>query len=100
MMDDEQTLLAHAYKVTGPDELMEQLKHLHATSLETSVNEFVIFYHLGNQRSYIQVDFSCEPFHFYYKDLLGRPMTKAVENTIAEFLWQHEQKQSRSKDNP
>jgi hypothetical protein len=47
-----------------------------------------ILYQLGDQRSLIRVDTSDVPFHFRYCDLLGRPATKAVKDTIARFLWE------------
>lgn len=28
------------------------------------------------------------PYHFTYSDLLGRPATNAVKDTIANFLWE------------
>lgn len=50
--------------------------------------EHYILYHLGNQKSLIRVDPSQKPFKFWYYDLMGRPATVAVKETIARFLWE------------
>lgn len=47
-----------------------------------------ILYRLNAQQSLIKIDFSEEPYQFWYYDLLGRPATNTVKNTIAEFLWE------------
>ncbi len=47
-----------------------------------------ILYQLGNQRSLIKVDMTKTPYHFTYNDLLGRPATNMVKDTIASFLWE------------
>lgn len=49
--------------------------------------EHYILYQLGNQNSLIKVDMSKQPYQFRYFDKLGRPATKAVKETIADFLW-------------
>ena len=89
MVELETDLLANAIPAEGPEGLMRVLEELLAkvrsASLETK--EFVVLYQLGKQRSIIKVDFNQEPCHFWYQDTLGRPITKAVENTIAEFIW-------------
>lgn len=46
-----------------------------------------IMYRLKDQKSLIKVDMSEYPYQFWYYDLLGRPATNAVKDTIAEFLW-------------
>lgn len=74
----------------GPEGLMRVLEELLEKSrLDPAVaaQEHIILYQLGDQKSLIKVDFSEPPGKFWYNDLLGRPMTKAVKNTIAEFLW-------------
>lgn len=74
----------------GPTGLMEVLEDLLTKSKqdpEFAAQEHIILYQLGNQKSLIKVDLSQPPGKFWYNDLLGRPITKAVENTIAEFLW-------------
>ena len=50
--------------------------------------EHYILYRLGDQKSLIKVDTNQLPFIFYYSDMLGRPATKAVKDTIARFLWE------------
>lgn len=45
-----------------------------------------ILYQLGSQKSFIKVDMSQRPYQFYYYDLLGRPMTRAVQEALALFL--------------
>lgn len=74
----------------GPDGLSAVL----STLLEQAQNDEVstkaghyILYQLGNQKSLIKVDFSHTPFQFWYCDLLGRPATRIVKETIAKFLW-------------
>lgn len=52
-----------------------------------SVGHYIL-YTVGDQRSLIRVDTSTVPFHFRYCDLLGRPATKSVRETIARFLWE------------
>ncbi len=47
-----------------------------------------VMYQLGNQRSLIKVDMSKKPYRFWYFDLLGRPATRTVKDTIADFLWE------------
>ncbi|EKD72005.1 MAG: hypothetical protein ACD_46C00035G0002 [uncultured bacterium] len=53
-----------------------------------AASEHFILYQLGSQKSLIKVDTSKMPFHFRYHDLLGRPATNAVKETIAQFLWE------------
>ena len=82
-------VMANAISAQGPEGLMFVLDQLLKKTQNNplGVKEFVVLYQLGNQRSIIKVDFNQQPCHFSYQDLLGRPITKAVENTIAEFLW-------------
>ncbi len=47
-----------------------------------------ILYTFGEQRSLIRVDTSTMPFEFRYCDLMGRPITKLVRETIAKFMWE------------
>jgi hypothetical protein len=53
-----------------------------------AATEHYILYQLGNQKSLIKVDMSQPPFKFWYYDLLGRPATRIVKETIAQFLWE------------
>jgi hypothetical protein len=66
----------------------EGLRHLLEDLLEKSPGQHMIRYLLGNQQSLIKVDLSEKPYLFWYCDLLGRPITKAVQYTIADFLWE------------
>lgn len=47
-----------------------------------------IEYQLGGQKSLIKVDMSEKPYLFWYCDLMGRPATRIVKNTITDFLWE------------
>lgn len=47
-----------------------------------------IMYRLKDQKSIIKVDMSQRPYQFWYNDVLGRPATAAVKETIAAFLWE------------
>jgi len=89
MAELETNSFANAIPVEGPEGLMQALEDLLAKvkSEPEASKEYVLLYQLGKQRSIIKVDFNQEPCHFWYQDTLGRPITKAVENTIAEFLW-------------
>jgi len=49
---------------------------------------YYVLYKLGGQQSLIKVDISKKPFQFWYCDLLGRPATRTVKETIARFLWE------------
>lgn len=64
---------------------------------EFKAKEHYILYQLGNQRSLIKTDMSEQPFHFWYYDLLGRPATKAVKETIGRFLWEQGGEKERYK---
>lgn len=77
--------------VNGPAGLWEVLNGL----LEKTRSEQVtgpavhyLRYELGSQISFIKVDLNADPVQFWYYDLLGRPPTKAVKETIAKFLWE------------
>lgn len=88
MTEFDSDMVANAITAQGPDDLMRVLEQLlEKTQHELATKEFVVLYQVGNQRSLIKVDFNQQPCHFWYQDSLGRPITKAVENTIAEFLW-------------
>lgn len=66
------------------NDLLEKVKQ----DPSISTTKQTILYKLGNQTSLIKVDTSQIPFHFWYIDLLGRPATRMVKETIAEFLWE------------
>lgn len=84
--------LAFQYEVAdGPKGLRDVLEDYLAKSEKdrrfADVGHYIL-YKLGDQRSLIRVDTSEIPFHFRYCDLLGRPATKAVKETIARFIWE------------
>lgn len=75
----------------GPEGLRKALDDLlEKVTLDPSIaaTRQTILYRLGNQTSLIKVDASQMPFHFWYIDLLGRPATRIVKETIARFLWE------------
>src|SRR5690348_15550876 len=77
--------------VEGPAELAQSLDALllKCTAEPAYANEpHYFFYQLGNQKALIKVDMSERPFLFWYGDLLGRPATRAVKETIAKFLYE------------
>lgn len=68
----------------GPDGLMNVLDGFRHQAAHAEPH--YILYRLNSQESLIKIDFSKEPYQFWYYDLLGRPATNAVKNTIANFL--------------
>jgi hypothetical protein len=75
----------------GPEGLTETLNELLEKSLKDpmfAVQEHFVLYKLGGQKSMIKIDTSQQPFRFWYYDLMGRPMTVSVKETIAKFLWE------------
>lgn len=75
----------------GPDGLMSVLEGLQAKASQDPAfisQDHFILYQLGSQKSIINVDMTQTPYHFTYNDLLGRPATNAVKETIARFLWE------------
>lgn len=75
----------------GPDGLAKVLDSFLARcekDPDFAIQEHYILYQLGSQKSLIKTDMSEKPFHFWYYDLLGRPATNAVKETIGRFLWE------------
>jgi hypothetical protein len=75
----------------GPEglrNLLDELLEKSAKDPAFAKGQHMIRYQLGNQQSLIKVDLSEKPYLFWYCDLLGRPITKAVQYTIADFLWE------------
>lgn len=75
----------------GPEGLWNELmKLLERSEVDPSfvAKDHYIMYVLGGQRSLIKVEMTKKPFEFWYCDAQGRPPTKAVRETIAEFLWE------------
>lgn len=76
---------------SGPEGLMHLLDNYlkHANTDEAFAKQpHYILYQWGSQESVIKVDTSEKPYHFWYCDLQGRPMTLAVKAVIADFLWE------------
>ena len=65
------------------DDLLEKTKD---DPLFASQSHYIL-YQLGSQKSLIKVDTVQSPFRFWYYDLMGRPATTAVKETIARFIW-------------
>lgn len=74
----------------GPEGLRQVLEDLLKQSKQalSEKNEHFIYYQMGEQKSLIKVDMSEEPVMFWYFDLLGRPATRIIKKTIADFLWE------------
>jgi len=66
------------------DELLEKSKS--DTSFASQAH--YVLYELGNQRSLIKIDTDQFPFKFWHFDLMGRPATKVIRETIVRFLWE------------
>lgn len=81
----------HYQTAEGPEGLLQVLLTLKESAAHdpASVKGSYILYQHGQQQSLIKVDMSEQPFQFWYYDLLGRPATKVVKETIADFLWEH-----------
>lgn len=74
----------------GPQGLKDVLSTFQAQARqdkEFRAKYHYIMYRLRDQKSLIKVDMSEHPYQFWYYDLLGRPATNAVKDTIAEFLY-------------
>jgi|GEM_PF-1806714 hypothetical protein len=89
-MQDRDTAIQYII-AQGPDGLRKVLDDLlEASQKDTNfaAEPHYIEYQLGSQRSLIKVDMSEKPYLFWYCDLMGRAATKAVKDTIADFLWE------------
>lgn len=75
----------------GPEGLMgvlEDFRHRAESDAIFRSEPHYILYRLNTQESLIKIDFSIEPFQFWYYDLMGRPATNSIKTTVAEFLWE------------
>lgn len=90
MQRDEFEGLSDFIPAQGPEGLRDVLDDLLEKSRDPvfAAEPHYIKYQLGGQKSLIKVDMSEKPYLFWYCDLLGRPITKAVHYTIADFLWE------------
>ena len=89
MLTDQEILKKYIH-ANGAVELRNVLEDLLEKSKKNSSDrrEHYIYYYVGEQQSLIKADFSEEPIMFCYLDLLGRPATRIVKQTIADFLWE------------
>jgi len=72
----------------GLEAVLMELLQKTQTDPQFAEQEHYILYKLGNQKSLIKADLSKKPFKFWHYDLLGRPATLAVKDTIAQFVWE------------
>lgn len=72
----------------GPEGLKAVLTSLfQKTHLDPEApGSYYILYRLGGQKSLIKVDMQQTPCQFWYYDLLGRPATQLVKETVNQFL--------------
>lgn len=78
--------------VDGPDGLTRVLNELLEKSKKDPIfreAEHYVLYELGQQRSMIKIDTTNMPFRFWHYDLMGRPATSALRDTVAKFLWEN-----------
>jgi len=75
----------------GPAGLRQVLEDLYAKTTSDPVfatEEHFVLYQLGNQKSLIKVDTGKTPFDFWHYDLLGRPATAPVKETLKQFMFE------------
>lgn len=86
-MEDDK-VLADSIPAEGPAGLTAVLNSLYRQSQLDPLAEtsHYILYRLGGQKSLIKVDMSQSPCQFWYYDLLGRPATQLVKETVHQFL--------------
>jgi hypothetical protein len=75
----------------GPEGLTRVLNELLEKAKSDPIfagEEHFILYQLNAQKSLIKVDAKQVPFNFWHYDLMGRPATTVVKDTIARFLWE------------
>lgn len=102
MQQEELDILKNYIPAQGPEGLKQVLEDLLEKSRqdpEFAAREHYIYYQLGGQKSLMKVDMSKPPFQFWYYDLMGRPMTRMIEATIAEFLWEKGGEKERYQQN-
>lgn len=91
MQSKELEMLKNYIPAQGPEGLKLVLENLLEKSRQDkdfATKEHFIYYQIGDQKSLIKVDMSEDPVMFWYFDMLGRPATRIVKKTIAEFLWE------------
>lgn len=92
--------LPNSIPAEGPQGLTAVLSSLYKQSqLDPSApTSHYILYRLGGQKSLIKVDMGQTPCQFWYYDLLGRPATQLVKETINQFLLDKYGESSRRDD--
>jgi len=91
MHGNELEILKNHLIAQGPEGLRQVLDTLLEKSLQDSgfaAEPHFVKYQLGQQESFLKVDMSEKPYLFWYCDLQGRPVTKAIQTVIADFLWE------------
>jgi hypothetical protein len=74
----------------GPDKLGQVLDDLLEKSKADpafATQDHFVLYQLGSQKSLMKVDTSQRPFQIWYFDMMGRPETVVIKDTITRFLW-------------
>ena len=90
-MDSNEFVMPEHTVADGPQGLMEVLVSFLQQAEQDAAfrtQDHYIMYRLMDQKSLIKVNMSERPYQFWYYDLLGRPATNAVKETVAEFLWE------------
>ena len=83
--------LPQTYEIAeGPDGLATVLIDLHEKAQANptfAADDQYILYRNNQQKALIKIDMRQMPYQFWYYDLLGRPATNNIKETIAKFLW-------------
>ncbi len=83
--------LPQVYKIAeGPEGLANVLLDYHEKAQiddDFASNDQYILYRNNQQKALIKIDMRQVPYQFWYYDLLGRPATNNIKETIAKFLW-------------
>ncbi len=73
----------------GPQGLTRVLEDLLAKSKQDTSfakQAHYVLYQLGGQKTMLKIDMSQQPFLIWHHDLMGRPMTTVVKDTLTQFL--------------
>jgi hypothetical protein len=84
----------------GPEGLKKVLNSFHEKALQDAGfrnQEHYILYQLKDQESLMKVDLSAHPYQCWFYDLLGRPATNAIKDTIADFIFSALNEQERQR---
>lgn len=83
--------LNDALMAQGPEglrQVLDQLLEKSSQDPQFAAEPHYVKYQMGAQQSFIKVDMSEKPYLFWYCDMHGRAVNKAVQYTIADFLWE------------